>query len=205
MNDEFDRKFDRIENLDKDIDNLEAYSRRENIRIFGLPEDPNETPASIKEKLVNEVFRVASPDTAWSARDILRAHRIGKPDNDEDNPRPIIARFLHWDDKISVFQVWDDLRSRGIRIADDLTRRQRETLKRVKETSGRTGYFYKGELKYRENKQSVGEESRIFKRAKRQTDSEVAFDITDNIASPMEAVVNVDEGRSDDIADSENR
>ena len=89
-----------MDNIEKNIDRLEAYSRRENTRIFGIPEDENETPLSIKENLLS-YFRIASPDKEWSTRDIVRAHRIGSTTDAENDPRPIIVRFLHWDDKIS--------------------------------------------------------------------------------------------------------
>ena len=166
LSEEFDRKYEYLDTLDKDIDRLEAYSRRENIRVFGIPEDCDETPLSIKEKLL-EIFRVASPHKTWTPRDILRAHRIGTTNDNQDNPRPIIVRFLHWDDKMCLYQGRDDLRTRGVRIADDLTRRQRQTLKKVKD-SGRTGYFYKGQLRYRDNKQNSGEKSRVYRRGRRQ-------------------------------------
>ncbi|MEW8548564.1 MAG: hypothetical protein AB2693_34110, partial [Candidatus Thiodiazotropha sp.] len=186
LNEEFDRKYECLDSLDKDIDRLEAYSRRENIRVFGIPEDCDETPTNIKEKLL-EVFRVASPHKSWSPRDILRAHRIGTTTDSQDNPRPIIVRFLHWDDKMSIYQGRDDLRTRGVRVADDLTRRQRQTLKKVKD-SGRTGYFYKGQLRYRDTQQNTGEKSRIFRRGRRQLNQNQ--EVTDK--SYSETMINSD-------------
>ena len=52
LNDELSKKGDRMDDIEKNIDRLEAYSRRENTRIFGIPEDENETPLSIKENLL---------------------------------------------------------------------------------------------------------------------------------------------------------
>ena len=49
LSEEFDRKYEYLDTLDKDIDTLEAYSRRENIRVFGIPEDSDDTILSIKE------------------------------------------------------------------------------------------------------------------------------------------------------------
>ena len=164
LNDELSKKGDRMDNIEKNIDRLEAYSRRENTRIFGIPEDENETPLSIKENLLS-YFRIASPDKEWSTRDIVRAHRIGSTTDAENDPRPIIVRFLHWDDKMSLYHGRESLRLEGIRVADDLTTRQRRVLKKLKD-EGQIGYFYKGELKIREPNHST-DGSRVFVRGRR--------------------------------------
>ena len=113
LNDELSKKGDRMDNIEKNIDRLEAYSRRENTRIFGIPEDENETPLSIKENLLS-YFRIASPDKEWSTRDIVRAQRIGSTTDAENDPRPIIVHFLHWDDRMSLYHGRESLRLGGI-------------------------------------------------------------------------------------------
>ena len=95
----------------------------------------------------------------------MRAHRIGSTTDAENDPRPIIVRFLHWDDKMSLYHGRESLRLEGIRVADDLTTRQRQTLKKLKD-EGQIGYFYKGELKIREPNQST-DGSRVFVRGRR--------------------------------------
>ena len=59
----------------------------------------------------------------------------------------------------------ESLRLEGSRVADDLTRRQRQTLKKLKD-KGQIGYFYKGELKICEPNQSI-DGSRVFVRGSR--------------------------------------
>ena len=167
LNDELCKKGERMDSIEKHIDQLEAYSRRENTRVFGIPEDEDETPLSIKETLLS-YFRIADPNKEWSTRDIVRAHRIGSTNDAENEPRPVIVRFLHWDDKMCVYQGREALRSEGIRVADDLTTSQRQTLRKLKDR-GQIGYFYKGELKIRENSQP-NDGSRVFVRARRRAD-----------------------------------
>ena len=75
-----------MDNIKKDIDKFEAYSRHENIKVFGISEDQNEMPKSIKEKLLT-YFRIASPDKEWSIRDIVRTHRICSTADAENDPR----------------------------------------------------------------------------------------------------------------------
>ena len=45
--------------LDNDIDQLEAYSRRDTVRVFGLPEQENENYATIKQYFIDEILSVA--------------------------------------------------------------------------------------------------------------------------------------------------
>ncbi|MCG8047957.1 MAG: hypothetical protein N0E48_20450, partial [Candidatus Thiodiazotropha endolucinida] len=135
-------------------------------------------------------FKIAAPNKEWSPRDIVRAHRIGSTLNAHNDPRPIIVRFLHWDDKLSIYKGREELRSREIRVADDLTKRQRLSLKKLKD-SGRDGYFYKGELIERNaNSSQSTEGSRVFMRGKRHRTSEqgsVHFGDMDPDHSSMDA------------------
>ena len=74
-----------------EIDNLEQYSRRENIRIHGVPEpqgkrDDGEVVVELAEKLGINIENY----------DIQKAHRLGKKRSPRAKPRPIIARFLKY-------------------------------------------------------------------------------------------------------------
>ena len=131
LNGELCKKCEYMDNIEKDIDKLEAYSRRENIRVFGIFKEENETLKSIKGKLLT-YFKIAFPDKKWSIRDIVRAHRIGSTADAENDRRPVIVRCLYWDDKMSMYQGREVLRSEGIRVADDLTQRQGQALKTFK-------------------------------------------------------------------------
>ena len=178
ISEELDKKTAIIENLDKDVDRLEAYSRRDTIRVFGLPEMVNETYDKLKGYVISSVLNVACPHFDWGPEDIVRTHRVGKQDaSNVENPRILLIKFLHWDRKMAVLRGRETLREYGIRVGDDITRRQRDTLKRLSE-KGMFGYYYKGELFVREktgkqNENSEGNpsaiQSRTFVKANRKT------------------------------------
>ena len=45
--------------LDNDIDQMEAYCRRDTVKVFGLPEQENENYATIKQYVIDEILSVA--------------------------------------------------------------------------------------------------------------------------------------------------
>ena len=78
----------------------------------------------------------------WSKRDIVRAHRVAPNSKGE---RPIVAKFHHGEDKITALAARSDFKESGIGIGNDLTRRQRETIAKLRK-DGKIGYFKKGKL-----------------------------------------------------------
>lgn len=149
LNTIFDEKLDKIQRLDEDLDRLEANSRKENMRIFGLPEYENETDdLSLNQNITNNVLKVAYPEVSWNDDDIVDAYRIGE--RLDDQPKVTMVKFKSQTVKFKLYAKRELLRSCGIRISDDLTVRQREKLKDMKDR-GNTGYFYKGELRVRPN------------------------------------------------------
>ena len=132
-----------VDKLDQECDRLEGFSRRDNVRFFNIKETENE---NCKQKVLEALREnVGVGDKDWNDRDIIRAHRLGRSDgSNQGNSRPLIAKFAHWEDKMLILGSRDDLRKSGIRVAGDLTRRQRENLKRVNEETGKRCY-YKGQ------------------------------------------------------------
>lgn len=177
LSDQVTAKTKLIDALDKDIDQLEAYSRRDTVRVFGLPEMLNESYETIKQYVIDSVLKVARPDINWSPDDIVRTHRIGTKiesrneddeDTSNDKPRILLIKFHHWDKKMMLFKGRETLRSVGIRIGDDLTRRQRHALQRLAD-QGKFGYFYKGKLYVKEQSENTDRpnRSRTFRKAAR--------------------------------------
>ena len=71
-------------------DELEQYTRRDSIRIFGVAED-------LVENLVDKAMKIAADiDVNISQSDVSTIHRIWKfyPANAQNKPRPIICRFV---------------------------------------------------------------------------------------------------------------
>ncbi|CAB4023272.1 Hypothetical predicted protein [Paramuricea clavata] len=71
--------------LKNENDNLEQYTRRCNIRIYGIPEAPTESTDDIVISFLQKELGVTISEV-----DISRSHRVGKKTN---IARPIIIRF----------------------------------------------------------------------------------------------------------------
>lgn len=132
--------------LEEDLDRLEAQSRRDNLRLFGLPEggdDSYENCASTVLDLLNKNFA----SKQWTDHDITRAHRVGKQRNRQD-PRPMIVRFARWSDTMLILRARDSrdsLRKQNIRISADHTRRQAEQLRDLR-SQGKFGIVRGGRV-----------------------------------------------------------
>lgn len=101
---------------------MEQYSRINNIKIINLPEETTErleTSEQTTEKVVN--FLNEKMNTNIQTKDIDIAHRIGRKEGNK--PRTAIVRFISRRHK---FQSMKDrkvkLRGTGIYIVEDLTR-----------------------------------------------------------------------------------
>ncbi|XP_052130284.1 uncharacterized protein LOC127751197 [Frankliniella occidentalis] len=94
-------------------DELEQYGRRNNIRIFGVPEANSENT----DDLVIDVARKINVTLEkWN---IDRSHRVGKAGG--DRPRPILVKFTSYGARRAVFQAKKQLKSTRITIREDLT------------------------------------------------------------------------------------
>ena len=147
-----------INDLRKQLLYLETYSRRENVKFFGIDEvvlasevdSPTEDTRDLVFKFLENNLRIANPH---GGIEFQRVHRLGKPNNSSDKPRPIIARFLRYSDKEMVmdqarkelkrqedkqFSVFDD-------IPKELYEIRKSQMKKFKEARGKgcTVYFSK--------------------------------------------------------------
>ena len=90
--------------LERKCDDLESYTRRQNIRIVGIPEvegpeDGTACVAKVKE-VISDLGLPLNLDTA-----IDRAHRIGPRKDREGRPiqRAMIVRFTSWRSRTAVY------------------------------------------------------------------------------------------------------
>ena len=142
----------KVEKLEAELDKLEAYSRRENVIIYGIDEEkPNESYTDCKKSVLNLLqVHVDIGERIWSERDLVRSHRLRKAENrPPEEPRPMIVRFLHWQDKLSVTAARDTLLQAGYKVANDLTVRQRELVRQAY-AQGKTGFFQQGKFVMRD-------------------------------------------------------
>ena len=106
-----------IENLEEKADYLENQSRRNNLRVEGLPETPGETwagtEAALRSALVTDL---GLPLSDVEKIDIERAHRVGKPTATTTTAtahrrwktRAVVVKFNKFKDRDSI------LKKRGI-------------------------------------------------------------------------------------------
>eukprot|EP00057_Strongylocentrotus_purpuratus_P006923 XP_011661397.1 PREDICTED: uncharacterized protein LOC105436982 [Strongylocentrotus purpuratus] len=111
---EIERKEDRIVKLEYAANDLQQYSRRSSLRIFGVTETPNETTDQIVCKIAADQLRIA-----LSPGDIDRSHRVGKPGG--RHHRAIIVKFCSYRKRTEIIQARRSLKNTGITIQEDLT------------------------------------------------------------------------------------
>ena len=96
---------------------LEVYSRRENLRFYGIQEEgEQEDSLSVLTSFLKSKLEVDMGDIEFQ-----RVHRVGKV-NDDERPRPIIARFLRYGDREFIFSKARDLKDTGYGISTDFPR-----------------------------------------------------------------------------------
>ena len=106
----------------------EQYSRRNNIRIFGLQEDKSK---STSESVVN--FLKHELDVDISHSEIDKAHPIGK--SQDGKPPPLIVKFSNHRSKEKVLSRRRSLKGKRIFITEDLTKQNYQLLQAAKKHS----------------------------------------------------------------------
>ena len=77
-----------IRNLSYENDKLQQYSRRESVRVFGIPCAQNETAESVEEEAI-KVFKDTGVELV--KEDIAVVHRVGK---ENKGSKPILVKFV---------------------------------------------------------------------------------------------------------------
>lgn len=77
----------KVNELSSQLKELDQYHRRVNLEITGVPEAQGENP----EELVLKIAQHIHPGT--SAKDLDVVHRLGRPSEESQRPRPFIVRF----------------------------------------------------------------------------------------------------------------
>ena len=103
----------RMEMVEDKVVDLEARSRRNNIIIHGVQEQRDEQCLWLAHDVIEQDFQIKD----WVV--IERAHRIGKKKAWATRPRPLIIRFLDYNDKMKVKSARKTLPSH-ISVTDDL-------------------------------------------------------------------------------------
>ena len=101
---------------------LEAYTRRENIKIFNVKEESVENTEELIRKLF--VTKLQIPNKDVKNIRFERVHRIPSraPDRSSSRPRPVIARFSFYQDEEFVRSFYGNLKGTVVGIANDFLR-----------------------------------------------------------------------------------
>ena len=160
--DQLELKFEN-ENLKKQLLYSESYSRRENLKFIGIVENTsdstdNQNAAKSSDSLHSEntkdvLFKFLEDELnitdARKRIEFQRVHRLGKPRSSGD-PRPIIARFLRYQDREEVMhKARAKLKGKDYAVFDDipkelyeLRKKQQNKLKRARQ-EGLKAFFSK--------------------------------------------------------------
>ena len=89
--------------LVRKCDDLESYTRRQNLRIVGIPEAGREDGEACLQKVKEEIGKLGLHLDLDKAID--RAHRVGPSKDRQGNPveRPMIVRFSTWRARTHVY------------------------------------------------------------------------------------------------------
>ena len=107
---------------------IENQSRRNNVKLIGIPESPEEETWDDSEKIF--IDNVKSTLKIKDEILVERAHRVGprkewftKPDGSrvKARPRPIIAKLSSWKQREKVLKAARDVRPEGILFVEDLS------------------------------------------------------------------------------------
>ena len=121
LDDEYYDPESRLEDLENKHEYLENMSRRNSIKILGLPEDKNhekswEDTEQIVKETINKELEISSEEIR-----IERAHRVGKPQ--DGRPRPVVARFCSWKQIEAILAIARKKKPKNVRFFQDLSSR----------------------------------------------------------------------------------
>lgn len=114
---------DRIVELESRINYNEDYSRRNNLRITGIKEQPGET----WEQIASQVSRLLDDKLQLLEVRIERAHRVGAAS--ASYPRTIVARFTKFSDRDAALRNAKKLKGTGFFFSEDLCQASQEKKK----------------------------------------------------------------------------
>lgn len=124
----------RLEDKNKDaehnIDNLEQYTRRNSLRIFGIKEDHNE---NLDDKVLL-LFKNVLKEESIKVENLDRIHRVGKYQNGA--VRAVIVKFVSYRQRDVIFRKKKLLKGSGVTIKEDLTSARVKLLKLAEQKFG---------------------------------------------------------------------
>ena len=114
------------DSVSEQLNKLERFSRRNNLRLVGMEEVVDENALTLVKSFIFDHFGMESVE-------IERAHRVGKKPQDHGRSRQIIFKLLRYTDKVNIVRnARKTLRDTSFRIVDDLTRADLEKKRKLR-------------------------------------------------------------------------
>ncbi|RUS77598.1 hypothetical protein EGW08_014637 [Elysia chlorotica] len=118
----------------------EQYSRKNNLRVFGIRDNKNETIEETEKKIVAVISSKLGVADIKQKIDV--AHRVGRYVPNAD--RAIIVRFARHASAQQILIKRRALKGSGVTIAEDLTAMNAQRLKKLKELDNAVQAWSKG-------------------------------------------------------------
>ena len=140
--------------LHQQIDDLEMYSRRNCVRIFGVAETETDT-----DKVVLDIAQEL--EVPLSASEVVVSHRVGRPSaSSSSKPRAIIARISNYGARHQLLKESKNLhkiqKRKGVYINQDLTKTRNklayEARQLVKLGKAKSSFVWDGKIFVVDNK-----------------------------------------------------
>lgn len=97
----------RTQSLEDKFDRLEQYTRRNTVRISGIPEEPTENALAKSLDALNDIFKVTPP---VDCSEIDRLHRVGPPRTD-GTPRNMIIKLVSYQTKRRIMDAKKNMKN----------------------------------------------------------------------------------------------
>ena len=107
----------RVTEHENKCDELEQYSRRNVIRIRGIPEKAGEETDAVVCELAEKKL-----DVKIAAHDIVRSHRVGRKGEGKATPLDVIASFTTHNVKTAIMRNGKNLKGSQVFVNEDMTR-----------------------------------------------------------------------------------
>ena len=126
----------KAENLEKEIDKHEQYSRRNYLLVHGIVETDDE----VMDDLVIETIST-NMNIEISPADLDRTQRVGKKKPGQNKPRPIIVKLSRDNVRKKAFSNKKNLKGSNESITEDLIPKRMEILKKTRIEHGLTNVW----------------------------------------------------------------
>lgn len=137
----------KLEKVQDAMDDLEQYSRKNNLRFFGIPQVPNEDTNIV----IRDMLR-ANLDLELPPHAIDVSHRLPSRQMAADLPSAIIVKFTSGSIKKDIYKNKSKLKGTSIVIREDLTLRRVATYKEaIKKFGNRSVWTNQGKICFKHN------------------------------------------------------